>query len=113
MFPIPMNFPVAVLPLSWIGEKRRPRVGTKCYPTQFATRKNAPGKTTFKVMEPLKLSDPDVNIEEPATTPGPEETNDGDFKNKVLIIDDGRATTLLRAAVQTGLESGSVEVPKL
>ena len=63
----------AVLPLSWVGAKRRP--------SQFDSNKNTPS-TPYT-----------VGPEGPEITPAPEDKNEGDFK-------DGFTSTALRTALQ-------------
>ena len=89
----------ASMPLVWLGWKRRV--------TQFSDNKNTPGidYVALKVQreEMLKAS---AAFDEAATTPGPEETNEGDFKRtRVLVIDDG-----LQNSVPAGIDAGQGEV---
>lgn len=78
----------------------------KARPTQFNSWKNMPGKRssslTYGPSPVCSLQEPDVNIDEPATTPGPEEVNGGDFKPQVL-----------QSAVQGDTAQGPVEVQEL
>ena len=71
----------AVLPLSWVGAKRRP--------TQFASNKNAPGTNYSIPPEGFR----EVGPEGPEITPAPEDKNEGDFK-------DGFTSALSRKAVR-------------
>ena len=82
------HYAYAVLPLSWVGAKRRP--------SQFASNKNAPGIN----LVPLLLEGPEI-------TPAPEDRNEGDFKN------DGFTSTALRTALQNNSEEGQLEVQEL
>jgi hypothetical protein len=61
-----------VLPLSWVGAKRRP--------TQFASNKNTPG-TDYALLKKQRqeMLEASAKAEAEANTPGPEEVNNGDF----------------------------------
>lgn len=104
MFPIVDVPSFAVLPLSWVGYKRRP--------TQFNSRKNTPGYGRFNTLTEVNAAILGTTLsEEPATTPAPEETNDGDFK-QILVV-DSPIDEVLRSALPSSPEAGLLEVPEL
>jgi len=78
------------IPLAWLGWKRRA--------TQFGDNKNTPGidyVALKKQQEEMRKAS--TAFDEPATTPGPEEKNDGD----------------LQIPVPPSFETGPVEVSEL
>ena len=89
------HYAYAVLPLSWVGAKRRP--------SQFDSNKNAPGTNYSIPPEGFR----EVGPEGPEITPAPEDRNEGDFKN------DGFTSTALRTALQNNSEEGQLEVQEL
>lgn len=96
----PMDVPFAVLPLSWLGAKRRP--------TQFASNKNVPGiKKEDLVVDRTGRFD----SSKPNQSNVPQEKTE--IEEKVMLIDDGRATTRLLAALQASPEARPMEVPEL
>lgn len=103
---LPFNIPFNVLPLSWVGAKRRP--------SQFADSKNAPGikyaKLKENYAEMLRLSaEAEAKNAENQNEVLPKE-NSGE---RILIVDDGRATTRLLSALQNDPSTGSLEVQEL
>lgn len=108
---IPAMLPSFVPPLTWL------RYNTA--PTQFASRKNAPGidyDALKATNEAAMQKQQEANqIDEPATTPAPDEITNGDLKQKVMVIDSGvfPNTDAVRAALEASLEKGQLEVQEL